>query len=558
MAATGSKATGGILFSLGSAWRRQSMTTLLRGSSASVPSYAKASNVSESPWPGHALCYTVKKEQPEPLPTKVKGEVPKWINGSLLRNGGGKFEVGKDSYNHMFDGLSLLTRYNIRNGKVSYQTNFQRSDAYIKAMEQNRIVMSEFGTTAHPDPCLGIFGRFMARFKPSQFTDNCNVNWMAIGDECYVMTETKEIRKIDPVTLETLDKVDLSKRMAVHTATAHPHITNDGIMYNMGSHYDRKSHYNIIKALPPDPGVMADPMSKASVLCSIPASDSFPSYYHSFGMTDNYIVFLEQPLVLNLLKLRFIRIFKSGFSTTMKYQKTRPARFHLIKRDTGELLSQRFLADPLFCFHHINAYEEGGHVVVDLCCYTDESVIQSVAVAEMRNGMRTNAPLIKSEGKRFILPVDREKTPGMNLNALDYSKATAVLNDDGSIHCTPEVISDKYVELPRINYEKHNGKPYQYFYGTSGDLWQLLKSDTRTATSQVWMEEGALPSEPVFIGAPGSTSEDDGVVVSAVVSVQEGKPSFLLVLDARDMKEVARAEIDAEVIFGIHGMYLAN
>jgi carotenoid cleavage dioxygenase-like enzyme len=311
MAVSGSKVSG-VMSCFGKTWlRHQWMTTLLCPRSASVlisAPHAKASNGGLGP----ALCYSVKKEQPEPLETKIKGEIPGWINGSLLRNGGGKFEVGKDSYNHLFDGLSLLTRFNISNGKVTYQTCFQRSDSYIKAMEQNRIVMSEFGTMAHPDPCLGIFGRFMARFKPIQFTDNCNVNWMALRDECYVMTETKDIRKIDPVTLETLDKVDLTERLTVHTVTAHPHITNDGIVFNMGSHFDKKCHYNIIKAPPPDPGVMADPMSKASVLCSIPAADKFPSYYHSFGMTDNYIVFLEQPLILNLLKMRFAKVFGSG------------------------------------------------------------------------------------------------------------------------------------------------------------------------------------------------------------------------------------------------------
>ncbi|XP_038060420.1 retinoid isomerohydrolase-like [Patiria miniata] len=502
-----------------------------------------------------ALYFSVENEQPEPLQTTIKGEVPAWINGSLLRNGPGKYEVGNDTYNHVFDGLSLLTRFNISEGKVTYQSRFQRSDSYTKAMEQNRIVVSEFGTMAHPDPCLSIFGRFMSMFKQGEMTDNCNVNWMAFGDECYVMTETSSIRKIDPVGLETLDKVDLSKKVAVHTATAHPHIGNDGTLYNMGSHFAKKTHYNIIKAPPPDPGVMADPMSKASILCSIPASDKFPSYYHSFGMTDNYIVFLEQPLVLNILKLRFARLFRNeSFLDAMQYHETRPARFHLVKRDTGELLSQKFLTDALFCFHHINAYEEAGHVVVDLCCYRDIGIMNGLNFAEQGKGLTD----VDAVGKRFILPLEHEKTPGVNLNGLDYSKATSVLKEDGSIHCTPELLSEQYLELPRINYEKHNGKPYKYFYALSGTLDKLVKVDTTTGTSQVWMEGGSFPSEPIFINAPGSTSEDDGVVVSAVINTREGKPSFLVVLDARDMKELARAEIDAEVTLGIHGMYLAN
>lgn len=29
----------------------------------------------------------------------------------------------------------------------------------------------------------------------------------------------------------------------------------------------------------------------------------FPSYFHSFGMTENYIVFVEQPFKLDIIKL---------------------------------------------------------------------------------------------------------------------------------------------------------------------------------------------------------------------------------------------------------------
>lgn len=36
------------------------------------------------------------EETPEPIPAKIKGHIPKWINGNLLRNGPGKFEFGND------------------------------------------------------------------------------------------------------------------------------------------------------------------------------------------------------------------------------------------------------------------------------------------------------------------------------------------------------------------------------------------------------------------------------------------------------------------------------
>lgn len=36
------------------------------------------------------------EETPQPIPAKVKGHIPKWIKGNLLRNGPGKFEFGEE------------------------------------------------------------------------------------------------------------------------------------------------------------------------------------------------------------------------------------------------------------------------------------------------------------------------------------------------------------------------------------------------------------------------------------------------------------------------------
>lgn len=45
-------------------------------------------------------------------------------------------------------------------------------------------------------------------------------------------------------------------------------------------------------------------LSKVQQVCSIPfRSTLFPSYFHSFGMSENYIVFVEQPFKLDIVKL---------------------------------------------------------------------------------------------------------------------------------------------------------------------------------------------------------------------------------------------------------------
>ena len=93
---------------------------------------------------------------------------------------------------------------------MSYRNRIQESDAYVLGMEKNRLVFDEFGTVPYPDPCHNIFQRMMARFKPKRQSDNFNVNWYQFGDECYVCSEGTVVRKVDPETLKTLEKVNIS------------------------------------------------------------------------------------------------------------------------------------------------------------------------------------------------------------------------------------------------------------------------------------------------------------------------------------------------------------
>lgn len=97
----------------------------------------------------------------EPIDGLVSGEIPAWINGSLLRNGPGSIKVGDMTYNHLFDAAALLHRFNIADGKVTFQCRFLKSDTYKKNLAANRIVVTEFGTSCIPDPCQSIFDRFV-------------------------------------------------------------------------------------------------------------------------------------------------------------------------------------------------------------------------------------------------------------------------------------------------------------------------------------------------------------------------------------------------------------
>lgn len=63
-------------------------------------------------------------------------------------------------------------------------------------------------------------------------------------------------------------------------------------------------------------------LRKVQQVCSIPfRSTLFPSYYHSFGMTDNYIVFVEQPFKLDIVRLATAYFRGVNWGSCLKFDK---------------------------------------------------------------------------------------------------------------------------------------------------------------------------------------------------------------------------------------------
>lgn len=50
----------------------------------------------------------------------LKGTIPSWLGGSLLRMGPGLFEVGDEPLYHLFDGQAVMHKFDLKNGQVTY------------------------------------------------------------------------------------------------------------------------------------------------------------------------------------------------------------------------------------------------------------------------------------------------------------------------------------------------------------------------------------------------------------------------------------------------------
>ena len=460
----------------------------------------------------HRLGFADQTEEVRVDALAVSGEVPAWLRGGLVRVTPAQMDFARRSVTHWFDGMAMLNRFGFGGGAVSYASRFLDTNARRKALATGGASIAGFAT----DPCRTLFQRVQSIFSP-ELTDNANVNLTRLGDEYLAMTETPIPITFDPETLETLGH-DHGAEGWGQITTAHPHHDPErGELVNFAARLGRRSEYRIYARTSTSAG---------RTLARLPVRE--PAYMHSFSITPRFAVLLENPLVVNPLRLAL-----SGrtFIHNYRWKPELGVRVHAFDRETG-VLRRSWTLDPFFVFHTINAFEDGDRLIVDLCAYEDASIIDALGLDGLRAGTsRIPAAL----PRRLTLPLD-----GSAGRATD--------------------LADVAMELPRIDYRRRNGKPYTYVYGSSGGdgefLRHLIKLDVTGGTTRVWEEPDAWAGEPVFVPRPGADGEDDGVVLSVVLDAAAGR-SFLLVLDAGSFEEVARAQAPHHIPFGFHGQFFS-
>ncbi len=444
----------------------------------------------------------------------IQGQLPLWLEGTLIRNGPAKFHFGTQMISHWFDGLAMLHAFTIGQGTISYRNKFLRSNAYQDAMEHQDLRFMGFAQ----DPCCSIFKRLFAYFIPSitpTLIQNANVNVMRIAEHHIALTEPPLPVRFDTNTLKTLGVLDYQDALEKQDCfeSAHPHFDQlKREMINYQIEFGRDCTYTIYTVS--DEGV-----AKRKPFFTMKTDKA--SYMHTFAMTQKYVIMVEFPLVLNPMDLL---LKGGGFISQFKWEPQRNTRFQVIEKASGKLVKS-YETEAFFCFHHINAYEEGDSLIVDLIKYPDPQIVFGE------------------------LPPDQTR------------KVERFRIDLGKPVIEEQTIAETLLELPRIYYQKYNTRPYQFVYGVGfkypnqpSDSISILKINVTNGATLKWSELGSLAGEPVFIPHPNATEEDDGILLSVVINEMKGN-SFLLVLNAKNLDEIARAEVSQLIPYGLHGMF---
>lgn len=466
--------------------------------------------------------FTQHEEQPT-VGLELEGHLPAWLGGSLLRTVPALFEVGGRRISHWFDGLALLNAFAFADGQVTYTSRFLRSSAYEQARATGQMSRRGFAN----DPCGSIFRRFSSLLAPSaeSLTDNGNVNIGRLGERFVALTEAPMPFEFDPVTLESIGLVDHDDAVGMGHGIPHPHYNDTGAMVNCVTTFGLRPRYRLYTVGPSS--------TRRHELASVATTHA--AYMHSFAMSERYIALVEQPFVIDPVAIVGSGRPLRSFAEYLSWKPERGTRLHVFSRHTGKRVLST-ATDPLFCFHTINSFDDADEMVIDLCAYDNPDIVGAFYLDELAR-------------------------PG---GAFPVSSARRLRIDIRSGHVRTEQLSNLDIELPQINYPAFNARPYRFAYGVGRHeneltvLWnQLVKLDVERRTTMAWRQPNTIPSEPVFVAAPGAGDEDDGVVLSVVFDVEK-EESFLLALDARSFEELARARAPQRIPPGFHGVHTDN
>jgi len=442
---------------------------------------------------------------------KVQGDLPDWLRGRLIRAGAAVFELGPWAAAHWADGLGMLVRFDIRPGEPIRWRQQLIDSEFARQVRSGGSPLATFGTPSQRSWLDRL------RHPVPRTTDNANVHIRPAGRHWVAMTETDRHLLIDPATLQTAgelrfdDALPLDLYMGAHPQRDGP----GGDLVNFGLAYGPRPKLIVFRQRNASP--------RRESIGQLPLR-AVP-YVHSFALTPGKVILVLPPFELEPLRLL-------GSSRPVgdhfRWRPERGTRIVLMDRATGRWTEHR--GDAFFLFHTVNAFEAAdGTVTLDLLAYPDASVMaQAMRMDSIR---RRGLPVIDSHLHRIRLQAGR-----------DSFRVESI---------APQCA----FEFPAIHPGLAAGRRHRQVWGT--DFERILKIDTDEGTVSRSAAPGLTLGEPVFVGRPGSSREDDGVLLTVASGNARGH-SELIVWDAATLALLARGIAATSIPLGFHGSFEAT
>jgi carotenoid cleavage dioxygenase len=255
---------------------------------------------------------------------------------------------------------------------------------------------------------------------------------------------------------------------------------------------------------------------------TFPVVLSAPTMIHDFVLTENYIVLLACPAVFDRAAAQQGRPF-------LQWQPSLGTRIGLISLDGSTALWLD--ADPFFVFHFANAFERGGHILVDYVRHDSLNLEYAAASA------------LASTLHRMDIDIGGRKVGDVAIAdmVVEFPRVNDTLN----------AVATRFVYLPTLTNTLQQANPPAATFNT------MLKVDTETGNIGRHDFGNRIAGEPTFIPRSPNAAEDSGYLAAFVFDPASRK-SDLVLLDAAhiDADPVAVVRLPQRVPQGLHGTWI--
>jgi all-trans-8'-apo-beta-carotenal 15,15'-oxygenase len=457
--------------------------------------------------------------------TLIEGELPADLVGTLYRNGNGRFQHQGVWYDHLFDGDGMIAKFHFDGQRVRYRNRYVRTAEFVAEEQAERMLYRSFGTN--------LPGGFLKNALKMQFKNTANTSVIWHGGQMLALWEGGWPHRIDPDTLDTIDRYNyggvlqnrfswLDSRITPEMPfSAHPKIhPTTGVLHNFGTVAGTKQRLVLYEV---------EPNGKARIAQAIDMADM--TFAHDFVLTESgHQIFFLTPVAFDMPRAL------AGISSpaaSIRVNRANPTLVLVVGPD-GSI--HRLTTDFCFVFHFINGYQDtDGSLIVDGLMLSDFP--ESAAIkAYLAGNVPDDEPLARFVRYRINL-------------------------DNKSV--VREPLANYEGELPEIHPDRL-GRPYRYSWSIGRPLSHslplldhIVKIDVQNGAGLHQGEEGTLPSEPVVVPRPGSTAEDDAWLVYLRFH-EPSQTTDLLVADAANLQTLARLRLPHNIPLGFHGLWMPD
>src|SRR5581483_10295085 len=288
---------------------------------------------------------------------RIEGKVPKDLNGTLYRVAPGQKEIFGVRLQHLFDGDAFVSRYSFREGKVSLRARFVETPQRLEEIKAGRMLYGEFGTPAPPLP---------EGYKPAHGGKNQpSVNVIRWDGPLLALSEGGHPTAIDPNDLSYQGEWDFYGTLPNDMSfTAHPKFdpqTGEGYAYGI-----RKGPGMALT------GWRMGRNGKLAQLHALPQKGFF--MIHDMLLAREHLVFVIPPVRYEVGQLISGKVTPAD---AVRYFENEPMRLVILRRDgTGTPVTIEQPAGMVF--HHGNAFEHDGKLIIDSILSPDGSVLEAL------------------------------------------------------------------------------------------------------------------------------------------------------------------------------------